>query len=203
MQRLWPWLAAILSGVLGAASLPPFDQTWLCWLALTPLIAAVFFSGEEARRRWLRDLGLGYVAGLTFFWISFFWLTTVTALGWFVLQFYMAIYYALWAAFCGLMRPRETSRIVVVDKWTEMLSRANPETLSSSSPWLRSGHNLFLAVCLATAWTGLEWTRGWLFSGLGWDGLWVALHATWPMIHSGQISGGRRMTLFAASSTSV
>jgi len=203
MQRLWPWLAAILSGVLGAASLPPFDQTWLCWLALTPLIAAVFFSGEEARRRWLRDLGLGYVAGLTFFWISFFWLTTVTALGWFVLQFYMAIYYALWAVFCGLMRPPGTSEIVVVDKWSEMLARAKPETPPSSSPWLRSGHNLFLAVCLATAWTGLEWTRGWLFSGFGWNGLGVALHATWPMIQMVEFTGVAGVTFFVAFSNSI
>src|SRR5437763_961740 len=202
MPRLWPWLAAILSGVLGAASLPPFGQTWLCWLALTPLIAAVFFSGERVRRRWLRDLGLGYVSGLTFFWISFFWLTTVTALGWFVLEFYMAIYYALWAAFCGLVQPR-TSEIVVVDKWSEMLARAKPETPPGSSPWLRSGHNLFLAVCLATAWTGLEWTRGWLFSGFGWNGLGIALHATWPMIQMAEFTGVAGVTFFVAFSNSI
>ena len=202
-QRLWPWLAAIVSGILGAASLPPFDQTWLCWLALTPLIAAIFFSGQTRKRRWLYNLGLGYVAGLAFFWISFFWLTTVTVLGWFVLQFYMAIYYALWAAFCGLMRPRETPEIVVVDKWSEMLARAKPETPPSSSPWLRSGHNLFLAVCLATAWTALEWVRGWLFSGFGWNGLGVALHATWPMIQIAEFTGVAGVTFLIAFSNSI
>ncbi|HEY2103684.1 MAG TPA: hypothetical protein VGH08_10570, partial [Chthoniobacterales bacterium] len=145
MRQTWPWLAAILSGVLGAAALPPFDQTWLCWIALIPLTSGIFFSAEKTKHRWARDLALGYVAGLTFFWISFFWLTTVTALGWFVLEFYMAIYYALWAAFCGLMRPREKDEVVVIDKWSEMLAQAKAAPARSSSPWLRSGHNLVLA----------------------------------------------------------
>src|ERR1700739_1749623 len=95
LLRLWPWLAAIISGLLAAAAFPPFDQTWLIWIALVPLCATILFSGEDTKRRWLRDLFLGYVAGLTFFWSCFFWMTTVTALGWFVLQFYLALYFAV------------------------------------------------------------------------------------------------------------
>jgi hypothetical protein len=34
LLRLWPWLSAIISGLLGAAALPPFNQTWLIWIAL-------------------------------------------------------------------------------------------------------------------------------------------------------------------------
>src|SRR5690349_21357088 len=98
-QRVWPWLAAISSGLLYTGCFAPFNFTWLCWIALTPLIAAIWFSGKELRHRWLHNLLLGYVTGLTFFWTAFSWLTTVTVLGWFVLQFYMAIYFALWAWF--------------------------------------------------------------------------------------------------------
>src|SRR5207244_9483433 len=100
MTRLvtaWPWLAAICSGFLYAACFPPFNLTWLCWIALTPLIAAIWFSGGESRHPWLRNLLLGYVTGLTFFWIVFSWLTTVTILGWFVFGFYMAICVVIWA----------------------------------------------------------------------------------------------------------
>ena len=43
--KLWPWLAAVLSGVLATICFAPFEQTWVCWLALTPLLAAVWFSG--------------------------------------------------------------------------------------------------------------------------------------------------------------
>src|ERR1051326_5442178 len=110
ITKLWPWLAAICSGLLYALCFAPFNLTWFCWIALTPLVTVIWFSGTESRHRWLRSLLLGYVAGLTFFWIVFFWLTTVTVLGWFVLEFYMAIYFAIWAWFCDLLRPRASKR---------------------------------------------------------------------------------------------
>ncbi|HXX42610.1 MAG TPA: hypothetical protein VEI58_10140, partial [Chthoniobacterales bacterium] len=72
--RLWPWLAAISSGLLYTACFAPLNQNWFCWIALTPLIAAIWFSGEKARRRWLRNLVLGYIAGIVFFSASFSWL---------------------------------------------------------------------------------------------------------------------------------
>ena len=115
-------------------------------------------------------------------------MTTVTALGWFVLQFYLALYFAVWGWFCGLMRPRPR-KIVARDKWSEMLARAKPEALPASSPWLRSGHNFFLALCLTAAWVALEWTRGWLMSGFGWNGLGIALHGTWPLIQIAEFTG--------------
>jgi len=186
--RLWPWLAAISSGVLAAVAVPPVDQGWLIWIALVPLILAVLCSGETSQRRGWRDLALGYVSGLTFFWCCFFWLTTVTSPGWFALAFYMGLYFAVWAWFCGLMRPRH-DRIAVVDNWSAMLARAKSERPPSASPWVSSAHNLFFAFSLAVAWVPLEWTRGWLISGFGWNGLGVAMHATWPMIQLAEWTG--------------
>ena len=124
ITKFWPWVAAICSGLLYAACFAPFNLTWFCWIALIPLIAAVWFSGTESRRPWLRNLLLGYVAGLTFFWTVFSWLTTVTVLGWFVLQFYMAIYLAIWAWFCGLVRPRRKIKRATASKWDQMLAQA-------------------------------------------------------------------------------
>ena len=71
LRRLWPWLAAVLSGALAFICFAPFEQTWVCWIALTPLLAAVWFSGAESKRRWLRDLLLGYVGGRCLFLGSF------------------------------------------------------------------------------------------------------------------------------------
>jgi apolipoprotein N-acyltransferase len=188
LPRLWPWLAAIISGLLAATAFPPFDQTWLVWIALVPLSAAILFSSKTVKRPWLGDLMLGYVAGLAFFWMCFFWMTTVSALGWFVLQFYLGLYFAAWAWFCGLMRPRV--RVVVArDKWSEMLERARPETTLTGSPWLSSAHNLLLALFLAAAWVALEWTRGWMFTGFGWNELGAALHGTWPLIQIAEFTG--------------
>ncbi len=147
--RAWPWLAALSSGLLYTGCFAPFNLTWFCWIALTPLIAAILFSGKEARNPWLRNLALGYVTGLTFFWTALSWLTTVTILGWFVLQFYMAIYFALWAWFCGLLRPREARRQLSAGKWDQMLAEARSTAALPRSPWTKSTNNLLLAFLLA------------------------------------------------------
>jgi apolipoprotein N-acyltransferase len=199
IAKFWPWLAAILSGFLYAVCFAPFNLTWFCWIALTPLIAAIWFSSTESRHRWLRSLLLGYVAGLTFFWVVFFWLTTVTVLGWFVLQFYMAIYFAIWACFCDLLRPRASKRQArAASKWGRMLAQARSTAAPAQSPWTKSTSNLRLAFILAAAWTTLEWLRGWVFSGFGWNGLGVALHDKWPMIQITEFTGVAGLSFLVA-----
>ena len=196
--RAWPWLAAICSGLLYTGCFVPFNLTWFCWIALTPLIAAILFSGKESRHPWLRNLALGYVMGLTFFWTALSWLTTVTILGWFVLQFYMAIYFALWAWFCGLLRPREARRQLSAGKWDQMLAEARSTAALPRSPWTKSTNNLLLAFLLAAAWTTQEWLRGWVFSGWGWNGLGVALHDTWPLIQIAEFTGVAGLSFMVA-----
>src|SRR6058998_663615 len=197
-QHAWPWLAAISSGLLCTGCFAPFDQTWLCWIALTPLIAAIWFSGEDSRHPWLRNLLLGYVAGLTFFWTVLSWLTTVTVLGWFVLEFYMAIYFAFWAWFCGLVRPRETREEPNSTKWDQMLAQAGRAASPPRSAWTRSTNNLLLAFVLAAGWTTQEWLRGWVFSGWGWNGLGVELHGNWPLIQIAEFTGVAGLSFMVA-----
>ena len=177
--QLWPWLAALTTGGLTTLCFAPFGQTWLCWIALTPLLAAVWFSGERAKRRWLRDLLLGYVAGVIFFWGVFYWLYTVTVSGLVLVGLYMGVYFAIWSWIAGLLRPRGTAPDLGPNK-------PSPE---ARSPWLSSLHNLWLAFVLAAAWTGLEWVRGWMFSGWGWNGLGVALHHILPIIQIAEYTG--------------
>jgi len=167
---LWPWLAAIASGLLAAACFPPFDQSWFCWIALTPLIVAIWFSGENSRRRWLRNLLLGYLAGIVFFTATFRWLGALGDLyqSFFLhglsllLSIYLALHFAFWSWLVGLIKPK---------------------TFTTS--W----RNLLVAFLAACAWATHEWTRGWLFSGFGWNGLGVALHAEWPMIQIAEFTG--------------
>jgi apolipoprotein N-acyltransferase len=196
--RVWPWLAAICSGLLYTGCFAPFNLTWLCWIALTPLITAIWFSGEESRHPWLRNLALGYVAGLAFFWTVLSWLTTVTVLGWFVLQFYMAIYIALWAWICGLLRPQEAKKQSSATKWDQMLAQARSTAVPPRSPWTRSTNNLLLAFLVAAAWTTQEWLRGWVFSGWGWNGLGVALHGNWPLIQIAEFTGVAGLSFMVA-----
>jgi apolipoprotein N-acyltransferase len=170
LNRIWPWLAAVTSGLLGVFCFPPFDQSWLCWIALTPLIVAVWFSRENARRRWLRNLLLGYVSGLVFFTFSFSWLGALGDLYQnfflhslpFLLSIYLAMHFAFWAWFVGFLKPK---------------------TFTAS--W----RNLLVAFLAACAWATHEWVRGWLFSGFSWNGLGVALHTQLAMIQAAEFTG--------------
>lgn len=168
VARAWPWLAAALSGALLAGCFAPFDQGWLAWIALTPLICAVWFGRS-------RPLALGYVAGVIFFTTTFYWLgslATLYANPWLhalplVLALYMGLYFAFWAWFLGgVLVPRATG-----------------------ADFLRSRRNLALGALGACAWVAQEWVRGWMFSGFGWNTLGVALHADLPMIQIVDITG--------------
>lgn len=80
---------SLASGVLLAWSLPPFDQEWLGWVALVPLLFAA------TRSRPLEAVGLGLVAGLVaggvharwhanvsalhYAYVPFFWMTLLLA----------------------------------------------------------------------------------------------------------------------------
>ena len=186
--RLWPWLAAIASGYLCAACFAPFSQTWLCWIALTPLLAAIWFSGENSKRRWLRDPLLGYVAGLAFFWTVFFWLRTVTVPGWVLVGFYMAIYFAAWSWLCGRLRPSEPLPAPAIPSEREATFLPN-ESSPNPSPWLCSTKNLWLAFLLASAWVTQEMLRSLVMTGWGWNSLGSALHGQIAMIQITEFTG--------------
>lgn len=192
--RLWPWLAAISSGLLYAGCFAPFDQAWLCWIALIPLLAVIWFTGENSKPRWLRDLSLGYVAGLAFFWTVFFWLRTVTVPGLVLVGLYMALYFALWSWICGLLRP-SLRPPAVVNRWTQPPSEESP---ASRSPWLRSMNNLRLAFLLAAVWVAQEWLRSVIFSGWGWNTLGTALHGQLAMIQITQFTGVAGLSFLVA-----
>lgn len=199
--RLWPWLAAISSGLLYAGCFAPFDQAWLCWIALTPLLAVVWFTGTNSKRRWLRDLSLGYVAGLAFFWTVFSWLRTVTVPGLVLVGLYFALYFALWAWICGLLRP-SLRPPAVVSRWTQPLPQTGSavaiESPSSRSPWLHSTNNLRLAFLLAAVWVAQEWLRSIVFSGWGWNTLGSALHGQLAMIQVTEFTGVAGLSFLVA-----
>ena len=148
--RLWPWLAAIASGLLYLVAFLRSTRRWLCWIALTPLLAAIWFRGEDSKRRWLRDLLLGYVAGLTFFLDGFFlaqnrhrsWLVPGGAL-------HGDLFRRFWSLVAVCCRPRCPSKNPFRDRRTCNGHRRSLTSRHRSfvSPWLSSFHNLLLAFC--------------------------------------------------------
>jgi apolipoprotein N-acyltransferase len=214
LLRFWPWLAAISTGVLYGGCFAPFNYFWLCWIALTPLLAAVWFSGENSKLRWLRDLLLGYLAGLIFFWIVFSWLHTVTVPGLVLVGLYMAIYFAFWSWFCGKLRPglrkvrprtREGVEAIsarLYQKYAAQSGGTETEPLQDSpksrSPWLHSTNNLRLAFFLAAAWVMHEWLRSLVFSGWGWNSLGSALHTQLALIQIAEFTGVAGLSFLVA-----
>ena len=177
----------------------PFEQTWLCWIALTPLLAAVWFSGAGSKRRWLRDFFLGYRRGRDFFLGRFFLASHRDRSGMVIVGLYMGVYFALWSL-AGRSAPaaQAAARAGAATKHAWPPPQHNDLPLEARSLWLSSFHNLWLALVLAAAWTALEWVRGWMFSGWGWNGLGVALHDILPLIQVAEITGVAGLSFLVA-----
>lgn len=183
--QLWPWLAAALSGLLLVLAFAPFEITWLIWVALAPLFAALWFGPVHPRYPLLRKAELGYLTGLVYFLGSLSWLTTVTAAGWFILCLYLAIYPAVWAGIVFVMAtPRETPG-------------------SDRSVWLSSWHNLSTGLLAAAAWVGLEYLRGLVFTGFGWNALGIALHENIPLIQLSSLTGVGGLSFLTVLSSAI
>lgn len=205
----WPWLAAILSGVLLGLCYPKYNFGHLVWIWQLPLLAALWFSRTtkkakktgELRPRWRRGFALGYLSGLTFFLINVSWLfalsKTVDSIGaglagWFLMAAYLALYFGLFGAFAASIG--RWQRDSVTAEWAEQ--RGLPKWLAPSL------HTLRIAFLNAAAWCFIEWLRGTLLTGFGWNGLGVALHDHLALIQAAELVGVTGLAfpiVFAAS----
>jgi len=161
---MWPWACAVGSGLMLALCYPGFGFGGLCWLALAPLICAVWFSRPAARREQLRIAGLGFAFGLAFFAVSSFWLATLTVPGCGMLVVYFAFYPAVWTLFLR-------------------------RVAGQNHNWLSSLQNLRVCAMAAAGWVALEWLRGVVFPAFGWNGLGIALYKNIPLIQIADVTG--------------
>jgi apolipoprotein N-acyltransferase len=176
-----PWFLALLSGLMVGGSFPPWEHrwlTWMPWLALAPLCCALWLLPRpDSSRAWARHCFLlGWLGGTVSFLISLQWITTVTAPGWVALSLIVGLYHGVWALFAGLVL------------------RPFGETENPASAWLGSLRNFIVALLAAAAWVAVEWLRGTLFSGFGWNSLGVALRHSIPLIQIAGITGTAGLT---------
>lgn len=157
MVRFFRILAAVLSGIALAFSFVPFDEAWMVWgwmWLLLPLLWTV-----TGKRRSLRGFGLAWLAGMGFWVINLKWLGTVTWPGALALSAYLSAYFGLFGAFAS--GPANPCR-VEYERAKTIRDRAR-----------QSLRSLGYATLLGGFWCGLEWVRGWLMTGFGWNGLGV------------------------------
>ena len=165
-------LAIVLSGLMVAALVPPFSFAILAWICLIPLLLAVWTLKGKHRAK--KGFLIGYLSGAIAFGIQLSWLSTVSWLGPIVLAGYLALFFGAFGAFAA----------TIGNPW----NRA--EDLSES-PF----RSLFTAFTHATVWAGLEWLRGWLFTGFGWNGLGVAFHDTLVISQAADLLGVTGLSL--------
>jgi len=158
-------VAAGAAGGLLALCFPGFNVTVLVWLWMIPLLVALWTLKPGRWVGW-RGFGLGWVAGAVFFGITCRWLLAVSGLGALVVPSFLALYFAAWAGFAAT--------------WGNPWRRESVEKTAVGEGL----HSLGIAFANAGLWAGLEWMRGWLFSGFGWNGLGAAFHSL-PVLAQG------------------
>ena len=167
-------------------SFPPADVGGFAFVALVPLLMAVWIP-QGGKRRGLRHFTLGYVAGLIFFTTTFSWLSELAplfhspALNGLPLLFaaYLALYPAVWAWLAGW----------IAGSQFRPLPPPDPLAKFERPLLLQSSRNLGIAFFCAASWVALEWVRGWLLSGFGWNKLGLAMHADLPLIQIVEFTG--------------
>lgn len=179
MRKHLPWIRVVgglLSALMVAGLFPPYNAVGLAWFALAPLLAALW--SLEGKRRALRGFGLAWLAGSVSSGAQFSWLAEVSWLGAVLLPIYLGCFWGLFGAYAATLGnpwsqeqpkpeadPHEARR-------ERMLAIAPPKKSGAALASLRA------AACAGAVWAGLEWLRGWLFTGFGWNPLGVAFHQT-------------------------
>ncbi len=174
MARRGTWMrlaAAAASGLLVAGLFPPFNAAAMVWVALAPLLVALW--SLDGRRAWWRGFLLGWLAGALSCVVQFGWLAVVSPIGVVVLPVYLGLFWGLFGAFAAS----------IGNPWRNPAADGGSDTLRVVAASLRTG------FCLAAAWAGFEWLRGWLFTGFGWNGLGVAFHETPAMAQAADLLG--------------
>lgn len=162
MRSLWmKLLAAVISGLLVAGLFPPFGIGPLVWIALMPLLAALW-SIEPQRAGWKGFL-TGWLAGTVSCLVQFQWVSVVSWLGAILLPVYLGLYWGLFGAFAATL--------------------GKPRAGDEKNTPLRT------AFFLAAVWAGLEWLRGWFITGFGWNSLGTAFGETPVFAQSADLLG--------------
>ena len=167
---LWPFLLAGLSGLMLALCFAPFQWPDLVWLSPVLLLAALWLGSGEARPK-RKAFAVAWVGGVVFWTINLKWLSTVTGAAYLILVAYLALFFAFFGLFASS----------VGNPFREKAKKRGRREVA-----LRS---LGFAALNAGLWCGLEWLRGLLFTGFGWNGLGVTFHDRLPLAQGAEFVG--------------
>jgi apolipoprotein N-acyltransferase len=158
MYLIWQIGLSVLSGVLLGLAFPPWNISWLVWIAFVPVLSGLLILRGSA----LVLLVQGALFSATFGLIAFNWLGAESR--WNELAQNVGtliVAGAVWAWLVG--------RFAVLPEFPRAKSgkKKSLEPIlvapgRSTEAWIGSGAHLRLAALVASAWTALEWARGFL-----------------------------------------
>ena len=205
-RGLWPLVAALVSGVLLAMCFPGFGNfSGLVWVWMLPLLPAIWRGGSKRY-----GFGIAYLSGLVFWLLNLKWLWTVSGLGAMAMAAFLALYFGAWGAIAVSLgnpwrKPKDKSNKVnktgiseqqaasslqqKIDQKTSQQQKSRPGLSLFSGALEDSLRSLKFAFINAAAWVGLEWLRGWVFTGFSWNGLGVAFHETPVLAQAADLVG--------------
>jgi apolipoprotein N-acyltransferase len=198
MRKRLGWIrliGALLSGLLVAGLFPPFNAVGLAWVALVPLLPALW-SLDGPRRGW-HGFALAWVAGSVSSAVQFSWLAEVSTAGAALLPLYLGCFWGLFGAFAATLgNPWHKGAKRHVPAPHEVHAsdpraarRARMLAVDPAKPPGVILPSLRTAACHGAIWAGLEWLRSWLFTGFGWNPLGVAFHETLVMAQAADLLG--------------
>jgi len=151
-------LGAAVSGGALALCFAPFDQIWLVWGFLWLLLPLLWTVKPKRARR--HGFALGSLCGFVFWLINLKWIGTVTGLGVVTLAAYLSLYFGIFGAFAAKAG----------NPW---LKKESEQKYTIKVRLREMARSLGYAALLGGLWCGLEWVRGWMLTGFGWNGLGV------------------------------
>ena len=178
---------AMLAGLLLASAFPKIGVAGFAWVASGAILAvAIGVEGRQAFR-------LGYVAGLTHYLTSLYWLLNIPVMklapitGWLALSGFLALYPAVWVWLCWKMCPAK------IDESSGRPAEMFEQFLAAS--WTQ---RLVWALSCAALWVTWEMVQARLFTGFPWNFLGASQYQMLPVIQVASFTGVYGVSFLAA-----
>ncbi|MCC6823914.1 MAG: apolipoprotein N-acyltransferase [Verrucomicrobia subdivision 3 bacterium] len=153
------YFLAVLAGFGLATAFPKFDFAGAAWVAPALILACAYRTRSRTAFR------IGYVAGLTFYLTTLYWLLRIPVMGfpifgWLAMSAFLALYLAVWV-------------------WL-LAGRLGKGGWLRRSAWTLAG---------AAAWVALELIRARFLTGFPWNNLGTAQWGMLPLIQIASVTG--------------
>ena len=200
MRLVWLWqlLLSVLSGVLIALGLPPWNVSWLIWVAFIPILVALL----ALRGRALMILLQGILFSGAFGLMTFHWLWKEhryqelgTVVGVFSLQGIIWCWF-VWR-FCKLPELAKSDE----KKGKRKLEPLFIGAAGNAEAWRVSTAHLRVAVLIASSWTFLEWCRGMILTT--WNPAGLAVASNLPLLQVVRVTGPFGLSFIAVFANTI